>query len=200
MELVTKPVIHSSTDAGNFARELQLLLRSVEVGEANMEKGQMRVEANISVAKTDLQNKSVLGTKVEVKNLNSFRSVERAIEFEVARQTEILKKGGVVEQETLGWDEVKEKTFTQRKKESSHDYRYFTDPDITKFILSDIPDFSSKGIRDTLPELPWDRRARYKELGLKGEDAEMLIRERAFSIFFEQVEAHLKENKQLKKN
>src|SRR3989344_2609198 len=138
LELVTEPVIHSAEEAGAFARELQLPLRTLGAGEANMEKGEMRVEANISVSKdqgsTLAQGSSrsnlPLGTKVEVKNLNSFRSVERAIAYEIERQSKLLEEGGAVEQETRGWDEIKGVTYPQRKKESSHDYRYFPDPDL----------------------------------------------------------------------
>jgi len=119
MELVTEPVIHDAETAGKFARELQLLLRYLGASEANMEKGQMRVEANISVSKTD-----VFGTKVEVKNLNSFKSVEKAIEYEVARHIEVLEGGGTILQETRGWDENKQSTFSQRIKENSEEYRW----------------------------------------------------------------------------
>ncbi|HEY4518491.1 MAG TPA: Asp-tRNA(Asn)/Glu-tRNA(Gln) amidotransferase subunit GatB, partial [Candidatus Paceibacterota bacterium] len=120
MELVTEPVIHDSRTAGAFARELQLLLRYLGASEANMDKGQMRLEANVSVSKG-----STLGTKVEVKNINSFRALEKAIEYEIKRQIDEIESGGVIVQETRGWDDVKQKTFSQRKKESSHDYRYF---------------------------------------------------------------------------
>lgn len=145
MELVTEPVINSAEQAGTFAKELQLLLRTLGAGEANMEKGEMRVEANISVSLDD-----TLGTKVEVKNLNSFRSVERAIAFEAARQSALLEKGEEVAQETRGWDEQKQVTFSQRKKESSHDYRYFPDPDLPKLLLSDMPEFSLENLKRSL--------------------------------------------------
>lgn len=125
MELVTEPVIHSAEEASRFAKELQLLLQYLGAGEANLEKGEMRVEANISVSKED----GKFGTKVEVKNLNSFKAVEKAILFEMDRQIELLEGGEKVAQETRGWDEHKEVTFSQRKKEDSHDYRYFPDPD-----------------------------------------------------------------------
>ena len=119
MELVTEPVIHDAETAGKFARELQLLLRTLGASEANLEKGEMRIEANVSVARheapsTKSETNSKLGTKVEVKNLNSFRSVERAIAFEIQRQTALLEKGGRVVQETRGWDEAKQETFHQR--------------------------------------------------------------------------------------
>ena len=180
MELVTEPVIHSAEDAGAFARELQLLLRTLGASDANMEKGEMRVEANISVSQDD-----TLGTKVEVKNLNSFRSVERAIAFEVARQSALLEQGGQVVQETRGWDEGKQITFSQRKKESSHDYRYFPDPDLPKLKTSEIPEFSSARLSELLPELPWARRSRYTALGLKSDDADMFVRDALLGNFFD---------------
>ena len=158
MELVTEPVIHDAATAQHFAQELQLLLRTLGVSDANMEKGEMRVEANISVSKD-----ATLGTKVEVKNLNSFRSVAGAIEFEIKRHIEALETGGKLVQETRGWDESKGITFSQRLKESSHDYRYFPDPDIPKFNLSHVAEFSAKNITATLPELPWEKRERYQK-------------------------------------
>src|SRR6185295_3137780 len=106
MELVTEPVIHDAATASNFAKELQLLLRTLGASDANMEKGQMRVEANISVSRD-----GTLGTKTEVKNLNSFKSVERAIAFEIDRQIALIERGGKVVQETRGWDEGKQETF-----------------------------------------------------------------------------------------
>jgi aspartyl-tRNA(Asn)/glutamyl-tRNA(Gln) amidotransferase subunit B len=180
MELVTEPVIHDAETAGNFARELQLLLRYVDAGEANMEKGEMRVEANISISKDD-----TLGTKVEVKNLNSFRSAERAIAYEIQRQTEVLEKGEKVIQETRGWDEVAQSTFPQRKKESSHDYRYFPDPDLPKLMLSEIPEFTLAAIASTLPELPGARRARYTARGIKTEAANVLTEDTLLGAFFD---------------
>jgi aspartyl-tRNA(Asn)/glutamyl-tRNA(Gln) amidotransferase subunit B len=185
MELVTEPVIHTAEAAGVFAKELQLLLRALGAGEANMEKGEMRVEANISVSKDD-----TLGTKVEVKNLNSFRSVERAIAFEAARQAELLDSGGAVAQETRGWDEVKQVTFSQRKKESSHDYRYFPDPDLPSLRLSEIQDTMDLA----LPELPWERKARYLELGLKAEDAEMFAAQQHAGWLFDTAVKGLTKN------
>jgi aspartyl-tRNA(Asn)/glutamyl-tRNA(Gln) amidotransferase subunit B len=177
MELVTEPVIHTPEEAGKFARELQLLLRALGAGEANMEKGEMRVEANISVSK----NKT-LGTKVEVKNLNSFRSVERAIAYEVQRQTALLEKGEKVAQETRGWDEGKQSTFPQRKKESSHDYRYFPDPDLPALRVSEISEFKELA----LPELPWQQRERYVALGLKSDDADMFVSQPRYGRLFDE--------------
>jgi aspartyl-tRNA(Asn)/glutamyl-tRNA(Gln) amidotransferase subunit B len=182
MELVTEPVIHSAVDAGAFARELQLLLRCVGASHANMEKGEMRVEANISVSKTD-----VFGTKVEVKNLNSFRSVERAIFYEVERQIALLEKGVAVLQETRGWDEVKQTTFSQRKKESSHDYRYFPDPDLPKLKLSELKEFDVKKLAQELPELPWQQRTRYQALSVSEEYIEMFISDERFGGLFDEA-------------
>lgn len=182
MELVTEPVIHDAKTAGDFARELQLLLRYLGAGEANMEKGEMRVEANISISANN-----TLGTKVEVKNLNSFRSVERAIAFEVERQSKLLEKGQDVVQETRGWDEAKQETFSQRKKESSHDYRYFPDPDLPKLKLSEIPEFSNDALKKELPELPAHKRNRYKEEEVSDEYAEMFISDERFGTLFEET-------------
>jgi aspartyl-tRNA(Asn)/glutamyl-tRNA(Gln) amidotransferase subunit B len=184
MELVTEPVIHSAEEAGAFARELQLLLRTLEAGEANMEKGEMRVEANISVSKD-----GVLGTKVEVKNLNSFRSVERAIAYEFDRQVKLLEGGGQVVQETRGWDEQKQVTFSQRKKESSHDYRYFPDPDLPSLRIFEIAEFQNLA----LPELPWQQRERLRGLGfLQEQDIEQLLGDVPLAGFFNQVTEQIK--------
>src|SRR3989344_243990 len=182
MELVTKPVIHSAQEAGAFARELQLLLRSLGASEANMEKGEMRVEANISVGKD-----GVLGTKVEIKNLNSFRAMERAVEYEIKRQTKLLEQGGEVTQETLGWNEEKQSTFVQRVKEGSADYRYFPDPDLPSLKLSELPEFAQAELQKSLPELPPDRRARYIGLGVKKEDASAFVLDERLGAFFEEV-------------
>jgi aspartyl-tRNA(Asn)/glutamyl-tRNA(Gln) amidotransferase subunit B len=129
MELVTEPVIHSAEQAVLFAKQLQLLLRYLGAGNANMEKGEMRVEANISVSDTD-----ELGTKVEIKNLNSFKVVEKSIAYEIKRMIALHEegKGNEIIQETRGWDEASDRTFSQRIKESSDDYRYFPEPDIPK--------------------------------------------------------------------
>src|SRR5580704_13107254 len=133
MELVTEPVITSAEQAGKFARELQLLLRTLGVSEANMEKGEMRVEANVSVGKN-----GELGTKVEIKNLNSFNAMERAVRYEIDRQKKMIARGEKVVQQTLGWDDAKQATFPQRIKEGSADYRYFPDPDLPSLKLSEV--------------------------------------------------------------
>jgi aspartyl-tRNA(Asn)/glutamyl-tRNA(Gln) amidotransferase subunit B len=200
MELVTEPVIHSSDEATRFAKELQLLLQYLDVSGANMEKGEMRVEVNISVSKTEN-----FGTKVEVKNINSFRAVGKAIDFEFKRQTNLLEKGEKVVQETRGWDESKEITFSQRAKESAHDYRYFPDPDLPKIIISEMPEFSIDNLKKSLPELPWEKRKRYLDVfGLKNEDVETYVTNKEAGEFFDEIVLSLdsskKENVQLASN
>ncbi len=188
MELVTEPVIHDAKTASDFGRELQLLLRTLGVSDANMEEGQMRVEANISVIRTD-QPAGELGTKVEVKNLNSFKSVEGAIAFEIARHIALLEEGGVVTQETRGWDEERQKTFSQRKKESAHDYRYFPDPDLPKIDLSVVDAFDISRLAENIPELPSNKRIKYKNLGLTSNQTEVLVTNLELGNFFEKTVA-----------
>jgi aspartyl-tRNA(Asn)/glutamyl-tRNA(Gln) amidotransferase subunit B len=182
MELVTEPVIHSAKEAGDFGREFQLLLRTLGVSDADMEKGHLRMEVNLSVSKDD-----TLGTKTEVKNINSFSYAEKAIEYEIARQIAALEAGEEVVQETRGWDSVKNQTYSQRKKESSHDYRYFPEPDLPKLKISEIPEFSNEALKASLPELPQEKRARYMAMGLKEEDARMFSSGGIFGSFFESV-------------
>jgi len=183
MELVTEPVIETAKQAGDFARELQLLLRYLGVSNANMEKGEMRVEANISVSPNEQ-----LGTKVEIKNLNSFRVVEKAIAYEVERQKEVLEGGDQVVQETRGWDENSQTTFSQRVKENSADYRYFPDPDLPKLKISEIPEFAEAELRKEILELPQEKRQRYREqFNIKDEDIESFILDRELASFFEKV-------------
>lgn len=221
MELVTEPCIHDAKTAGNFAKELQLLLRTLGAGEANMEKGEMRVEANISVA-TDPEalkkpyNFKLFGRKVEVKNLNSFRSVERAIEYELNRHIDILERaeiaksegktdqelkdlGLTIVQETRGFDESTGKTFSQRAKEDSHDYRYFPDPDLPKLVINEIPEFAEEILSNKMPELPWDLRERYKkDFAMKDEDAEMFVQNEIFKTFFEEISKELADQEKIK--
>jgi aspartyl-tRNA(Asn)/glutamyl-tRNA(Gln) amidotransferase subunit B len=187
MELVTEPVIHDAETAAKFAKELQLLLWYLDASGANMERGEMRVEANISVS-----SGKELGTKVEVKNLNSFRAVEKAILYETERQSALLEEGSKVVQETRGWDENKEETFSQRAKEESHDYRYFPDPDLPKLYISEIPEFSEDTLRDSLPELPWQTRERLLTLGITPEHADIYITQREWGDFFDKVIGILK--------
>lgn len=182
MELVTEPVIHDAETAVNFARELQLLLKTLKISDAQMERGEMRVEANISISKTD-----ELGTKVEVKNLNSFKSVESAIIYEVARHKALLESGEKVIQETRGWDEVKLRTYSQRTKETAKDYRYFPDPDIPKISVSRNEYFSSSRLNEIMPELPSNKRLKYENLGLPSKQIEVIIGLRKLDEYFKTV-------------
>ncbi|PIR90373.1 Asp-tRNA(Asn)/Glu-tRNA(Gln) amidotransferase subunit GatB [bacterium (Candidatus Gribaldobacteria) CG10_big_fil_rev_8_21_14_0_10_33_41] len=186
MELVTEPDISSGNEAQEFAEELQLILKYLGVSEANMEKGEMRVEVNIS-----LYSDKKLGTKVEIKNLNSLRAVEKAIDYEIERQKEILEKGEKIVQETRGWDEKKGITLVQREKEEAYDYRYFPEPDlpplqITKEFLEEI--------RSEIPELPGQRRERFKkEYGLKDSETELYVSQKDLGEYFEKVISELRE-------
>ena len=183
MELVTEPVMHSSAEVVKFGQELQLLLQYLGVSEANMEKGEMRLEANISIS-----NEEKLGTKVEVKNLNSFRSAERAVEYEIKRQIEILESGGNIAQETRGWDDKKQITFSQRSKEDSHDYRYFPDPDLPKLKLSELAEFNEEVLRKELKETPKEKRKRLKEkYGIKESDIDFYISNIQLGNLFEEA-------------
>lgn len=186
MELVTEPVIHSAEQAGNFARDLQLLLRYLGVSDANMEKGEMRVEANISIAP---EGATEFGTKVEVKNLNSFKVAEKAIDYEIARMSKLMDEGRGEEivQETRGWDEQKQKTFSQRKKETSDDYRYFPEPDLPKLKISEIPEFDADKLRAELPELPWEKRSRLEQIGLKPEQADFFVQFGRYDAILEYI-------------
>ena len=195
MELVTEPVIHSVKEAGDFGRELQLLLKYLGVSEANMEKGEMRVELNISIS----EDPNIFGTKVEVKNINSFRAMERAAEYEIKRMAKLLDegKGNGIVQETRGWDENKQSTFSQRKKENANDYRYFPDPDLPKLFLSKV--FDIEKMRSELPELPEMKRNRYRnDYGIKDEDIESYIVDQSLGNWFEDVADTLKDKNKIK--
>jgi aspartyl-tRNA(Asn)/glutamyl-tRNA(Gln) amidotransferase subunit B len=189
MELVTEPDFESGAEARAFCQALQQILRSLDVSDADMEKGQMRCEVNISLYPEGSDRLS--GTKVEIKNLNSFRVVERACEYEIKRQTEVLEGGGAVRQETRGWDEKKGVTLSQRKKESAHDYRYFPEPDIPPLELS--PE-DEAALRATLPELPQAKAARFvSEYGIPEADAVILTETRELAAFFEMAASELRE-------
>jgi aspartyl-tRNA(Asn)/glutamyl-tRNA(Gln) amidotransferase subunit B len=181
MELVTEPVIHSAEQAVAFARALQQILRYVGASEANMEMGQMRIEANISVSKDPKK----FGTKCEVKNINSFASVEGAIRYEVERHIALIEEGGTVVQETRGWDEAKLETFSQRKKENAHDYRYFPDPDLPKLYLTKL--FDIEQMKKEIPELAPSRRARLIAQGVKEDMADIIVADPSTAIYFDEV-------------
>ena len=185
MELVTEPDIRSAKEAKKFCQELQLILKYLEVSDANMEKGQMRCEVNISLKSQNSKIKSQ-NYKVEIKNLNSFRAVEEAIEYEIKRQSELIKKGKKLVQETRGWDAQKKQTFSQRFKEEESDYRYFPEPDLP---LIDLKKFNLEKIFLEIPELPQEKRERFKKEypSLKNDEIEILIEEKEEADFFEET-------------
>ena len=185
MELVTEPDLKTAKQARKFGEELQLIVRYLNVSNADMEKGQMRVEANISLSKNDK-----LGTKVEVKNLNSFRIVEKAIDYEIKRQEKVLKSGKKIVQETRGWDEKKGVTVSQREKEEAHDYRYFPEPDLPTL---NIEQSFINEIKKEIPELPQGRRDRFiKEYGLSEENAKAFVVYKDLGNYFEKVISELR--------
>lgn len=191
MELVTEPDLRFAADARLFAEELRMLLRYVNASDADMEKGQMRIEANISIRPIDTIE---FGTKVEVKNINSFHAVEKTIIYEIQRQQEMLERGEEVKQETRGWDDVKEITISQRLKESAHDYRYFPEPDLPPLHLTKEEGFDIDAQKAEIPELPAAKRERFtKEYGLSKKMVTFFVEDRAFAAFYEEASSELKE-------
>ena len=188
MELVTEPDIHNADEAVSFAKGLQEILRYLGASDANMEKGQMRIEANISIAP---ESAGKLGTKVEVKNINSFKAVHDAIEFEIDRQAKLLDEGNKIIQETRGWDDVRNVTVSQRVKEEANDYRYFPEPDLPPIDLSS---FNMKKIGGELTELPDAKRHRFvEEYALNKDSIETLVSEKDLADYFEWSASELKE-------
>jgi aspartyl-tRNA(Asn)/glutamyl-tRNA(Gln) amidotransferase subunit B len=189
MELVTEPDIESGAEARIFCQKLQQICRYLGISDADMEKGHMRCEVNISLYKDGEEKLS--GTKVEVKNINSFKFVEKAIDYEIERQTEALENGEKIVQETRGFDSTKNITVSQRKKESAHDYRYFPEPDIPplKFTRDYIEE-----LKRILPELPAQKIKRFEEeYKLPEEDVEVLVSEKDLAEYFENVVSEVKE-------
>ena len=186
MELVTEPDLKSVTETRKFAEELQLILRYLGVSDADMEKGQLRVEANISLGKD-----KKLGTKVEIKNLNSFRAVEKALDYEIERQTKVLKSGKKVIQETRGWDDIRGITVGQREKEEAHDYHYFPEPDLPPLhITSEI----INEIKAEILELPQPRRERLKkEYNLLDKEIEVFVFNKDLGEYFEKAMSELRQ-------
>jgi len=186
MELVTEPDIKNGEEASAFCEQLQLILRYLGVSDADMEKGQMRCEVNISMKDTETEE---WGTKVEVKNLNSFRSVRDSIEYEIERQTTALTEGSQLVQETRGWDMERHQTFSQRGKEEAHDYRYFWEPDIPPFHTDTI----RVEAQAQLVELPYAKKTRFGEqYAIEGEKADTLVKDKALANYFEQVVSELR--------
>lgn len=181
MELVTEPVIHDSETAVKFGKEVQLLLKYLNISDADIEKGHMRLEANISIS-TD---PTKFGTKAEVKNIGSFKSLEKAIEYEFKRMIKCLQTGEKIIQETRGFDEASGTTKSQRSKENSEEYRYFPDPDISKLMLHEDEYLKRENVKKLLPELPQERRIRYEKLGLKKDAAELFVTQPIWGNYFD---------------
>ena len=180
LEIVSEPDLRTAAEAIGYLRTLRGILQYLGVCDGNMEEGSFRCDANISVRPV---GSDILGTKIEIKNLNSFKAVEKAIEFEIERQTNTLAEGGNLIQETRLWDENREETRPMRSKESAHDYRYFPDPDLLPLIIDD-PWIAE--IRAALPELAAARKARFmSEYGLPAYDAELLTNRRDIADYFE---------------
>ncbi|MFA4817167.1 MAG: Asp-tRNA(Asn)/Glu-tRNA(Gln) amidotransferase subunit GatB [Parcubacteria group bacterium] len=189
MELVTEPDFETGAEARLFCQKLQQICRYLGISMADMEKGNMRCEANISLYKKGEEKLS--GTKVEVKNINSFKFVEKAIDAEIKRQTEILEEGKKVVQETRGWDEAKGDTVSQRTKESAHDYRYFPEPDIPPLKFDD--DYI-ESLRRNLPELPEAKKQRFiSEYGVSSENVDVIVSDKKLAEYFENVVSEIKE-------
>ena len=180
LEIVSEPDINSPLEAFEYLKNLKLIIQYLGVSDCDMEKGSLRCDANISLRP---RGKKELGVKAELKNMNSFKGVKLALEYEVKRQEKLLKKGEKITQETRLWDESKELTFSMRTKEEAHDYRYFPDPDLVPFTLE--KKFINR-IKDDLPEFPKDKVARYRtELGLSPKEADIIVQDKELSAIFE---------------
>ncbi len=185
MEIVTEPDLRSASEARIFMQDLQAILRYLGISDANLEQGNMRCDANISLRPIGQKE---YGTRAEIKNINSFKMVERAINYEVERQTEILDAGEKVKQETRGWDDNKGKTLPQRSKEEANDYRYFPEPDLPPVSGSTPRAIDVASIKAMLPELPKEKAARFvTEYGLSTIDAETITSDLATARYFEQT-------------
>ncbi|MBI2065256.1 MAG: Asp-tRNA(Asn)/Glu-tRNA(Gln) amidotransferase subunit GatB [Candidatus Yanofskybacteria bacterium] len=198
MELVTEPDFENGQEVREFSQELQLIWKYLGVSDANMEKGQMRVEVNISLTNPD----GSWGTKVEVKNINSVKFASDAVNYEIKRQIELLEAGERVKHETRGWDETKKVTFSQRSKEEAHDYRYFPEPDLPPIRIANgrasttpvggPPLFFIDDIRDQLFELPQQRRDRFKkQYNLPDNDIDLFTVNKSLGDYFEHVASEL---------
>lgn len=182
IESVSMPDISSSAEAEAYLRKLKSIFEYIEVSDCKMQEGSLRADVNVSIRK---KGETKLGTRTEMKNMNSFKSIVRGIEYEINRQVEVLDNGGVIEQETLRWDDALGKTFSMRDKEDAQDYRYFPDPDLVAIKLSDE---YIENIRKSLPELPESRRKRYiEEFGLPEYDAKMITASKHLSNMFEKA-------------
>ena len=182
MEIVSEPDMRSGEEAGAYLKKLRAILRYLGTCDGNMEEGSMRCDVNLSMRR---KGDDKLGTRCEIKNVNSIRFVQQAIEYESVRQVEILEAGGEIKQETRLWDTTKGETRSMRSKEDAHDYRYFPDPDLLPLVLD--PKMVEE-IKNNLPELPDDKKARFiSEYALKSYDASVLVAEKSSAEFFEKV-------------
>ena len=179
IEIVSEPDLRTSKEADAYLKKLKSILQYIEVSDCKMEEGSFRADVNVSVHKKG----EPWGKRTEMKNMSSFRSITRAIDYEIERQIEVVESGGVIEQETLRWDEVSGKTFTMRSKENAQDYRYFPEPDLG---IIEISDEWKEEIRKSLPEMPEERKVRYmEELKLPEYDSNILVSSKYLSDFFE---------------
>ncbi|MCK8825630.1 Asp-tRNA(Asn)/Glu-tRNA(Gln) amidotransferase subunit GatB [Fuchsiella alkaliacetigena] len=182
IEIVTEPDITSPIQATAYLKKLKNILEYLEVSDCNMAEGSLRCDANISLKP---KGQSELGVKTELKNMNSFKAIEKALTYEIKRQRKLLKEGGKVVQETRTWDDEVEKTFSMRSKEEAHDYRYFPEPDL---VPLEVDEAWLQEIKEEIPELPKARRERFvNELGLPEYDAEVLTDSKSIADFFEAV-------------
>ena len=181
LEIVSEPDIRSSEEAKNYMEELRNIVRYIDVCDGNLEEGSMRCDANISVMEKGAKE---FGTRAEIKNVNSFRALQRAIEFEIDRQIEIVEEGGKVVQETRLWDDASGETRSMRGKEDAHDYRYFPEPDLMPLSISRE---WVQQIKDSMPELPSQKRQRYMDLGLSEYDATVIVEQMQSALFFDRV-------------
>ena len=182
MEIVSEPCMHSAEDAIAYMTAIKQIMQYGDISSCDQEKGQMRSDVNISVRTV---GQKTLGSKVEIKNMNSFSFIEEAIEYEIERQITVLENGGIVDQETRGYDSDKGETFIQRTKEDAHDYRYFPEPDLLPLKLSDT---EIEKWKEELPELPIKRKQRYiSELGLPEYDSSLLTADKSIADWFESV-------------
>ena len=182
LEIVSEPDMHSAEEASAYARALRSVLQALGVNSGDMEKGVIRFEANVSLRPA---GRDKLGTRVEIKNLNSFRAMERAIRYQLEIQQTTLESGEEVEQETLGWDDLAGVTYSQRSKEDSHDYRYFPEPDLPPLVISE--DWLER-IRSGQPELPRERQLRFiREYALTKSESSLLAEEEYLAVYFEET-------------
>lgn len=183
IEIVSEPDLRTTQEVEKYLKKLKSILEYIEVSDCKMQEGSFRADVNVSVRKKGAEE---FGTRTEMKNMNSFRSIVRAIEYEAQRQIEVLETGGKIEQETLRWDDVSGRTFSMRDKEDAQDYRYFPDPDLVAIRLSDE---YIENIKNNLPELPESRKARYiNEYGLTEKDSNLLTASKYLSNLFEGAE------------